>query len=927
MDDTNPPATLQNGNAQDALNVEASLTGDALLKRKGFSRSATLTLTTAPVNGSFFFVDPNGNNQKIVCHDRYCAKSTNDAAFSVWLSSAGSPSSCVPTRWSFATINGFLYGANSCRDPIVQYDGTTVLYPATMPHGAVVEATKDRLVISDVSGFPSSAYYSQSGTYTNFTTGINSADPYVDTIGSPGDRVAGLKYALGKLYLFKTASITACILKDQYASQCYPVSNSIGTQDPLSIVEIPEGIVFRGQDRNYWRIDGGGLSVMSKPISNLVASQTSGSQQTNTQTSKSDWDAGTQSPSSSWNTTSVPGSVFPSSITFIDASGVSFSSGTMVQMSTQVSLGVLTLSSTSWRDDFSDGDYTSGQTTWTVTAGAFTIAAGGLRSSTNGTDVINTSVWISSGHWNYTWYYQESGGSPTSTCAISGGTVCLSFRFAKQANGDYYAVEVTPAGGSGNHAFNLVKNISGVRSTLGGTTGTNVNGNQTVTFSIDRSTGGLISVYASGVFVASTTDSSIYTPGYLEMSMQQDFQGGANKTFFQTVDDFYAYQYFSSGTFKSQIFDSGYASPIYGPLSSTFTVIPGQGWVNFFVHASTSPNNDLWTGFKAASDTLRISGIDGFRYFQYLIQDGTYMSSKTITVSAVALPSVTTGQFTTQCIQPGSNITSWGVLSCAETVAGNGSLVLAIATGTTCGTLATGSYTTQANNATITSGIGAAMNVRFTSLLTSTTDQAQADACTAYWNNGFPAPPVWGAFDSTKNAIYWTTDINNSATNNRVLKYDLNLGEWFPFDLQANAIIRIQNSLYFGDSTGGYWNLYGGVDNDNGSSISAYWKSKDFSGGVPFLDKVFNRISLVVRNQAAGSLTVTYTTSNNASGNYTVSLATTSGANYVRANQNLTKLSPYEFINVKFANASSIPFEIDGAGIDFTVNGWKPQNP
>src|SRR6185369_4690393 len=194
--------------------------------------------------------------------------------------------------------------------------------------------TKDRLVVADVASNPNGVYYSASGNYSLFTVGINSQDPYIDPIGSPGERTTALKYALGRLFVFKQSSLTSCILGDQYTSKCYPVSSSVGTIEPLSIVELPGSIAsylptgaieFRGNDGNYWRADSSGISLLSRKISHFVASQTSGYTQNFTVNSGAGWNTGNQTPSGSWNTVSVPNSIFPSTTAFVANSTATFS--------------------------------------------------------------------------------------------------------------------------------------------------------------------------------------------------------------------------------------------------------------------------------------------------------------------------------------------------------------------------------------------------------------------------------------------------------------------------------------------------------------------------------------------------------------------------------------------------------------------------
>src|SRR3990167_7663237 len=153
INDSESSAVIATCEAQDALNVESSLLGNSLKKRDGFTRDASLSVATSPVNGSFYFTIDNGDNLTVVCHNRQCAKSTNGAAFSVFLTTAGSQTN-LPTRWSFVTIDGDLFGANEKRDAVFKYDGTTFVSPGEIPAGSILELTEDRLVVADTSANP-----------------------------------------------------------------------------------------------------------------------------------------------------------------------------------------------------------------------------------------------------------------------------------------------------------------------------------------------------------------------------------------------------------------------------------------------------------------------------------------------------------------------------------------------------------------------------------------------------------------------------------------------------------------------------------------------------------------------------------------------------------------------------------------------------
>jgi hypothetical protein len=519
LDDTNPSSTLDSSQAQSALNVESSLTGNALSKRQGYSRTATLTITTSPVSGSFFFVDANGNNQTIVCQDHNCAKSTNGAAFTVFLSTAGG--TCTPTRWSWAAVNGTAFGANSCRDNIVIYNGSVLTSSSTIPKGAALELTRDRLVIVDVTANPNGAYYSRSGGYTDFVTGLNSADPYIDPIGAPGDRLIGAKYALGRLFLFKANSLTACNLKDQYSSTCYPVSNTIGTNDPLSIVEVPGFITFRGSDGNYWAVDESyTLSPISKQISNLVKSQTQGSVQSNTQSNQSDWQAGTQTPSGSWDTATLPGSIFASSSTLVDASTNSYGAGQfLVNLSTAIS-GQLFITQQASQTFVNAGSESNSSLNWAKLSGFDSVASATMFGARK-------------------WYGSTYDGN---------GAVRFRFAILDTSSNTIQSISVLPTGANKSYTINLstfAYSMVKIRATF----------NYDGTIACSACLGDMISTQfirpkSVTVFVAGEIDSVLGNKAIWDVS-EVDFT--------------------TSAYYTSQKFDLAYTTPTYGAFTVTLS--------------------------------------------------------------------------------------------------------------------------------------------------------------------------------------------------------------------------------------------------------------------------------------------------------------------------------------------------------------------
>ena len=235
--------------------------------------------------------------------------------------------------------------------------------------------------------------------------------------------------------------------------------------------------------------------------------------------------------------------------------------------------------------------------------------------------------------------------------------------------------------------------------------------------------------------------------------------------------------------------------------------------------------------------------------------------------------------------------------------------------------------TSVTNNATLSISTNVAVKIGWRSLLGSATDQAQVDACVLAWNEGTPSQPSWAVYDSIKNAVYWTSTIDGASYANRLLKYDRNLGQWYPLDIRAQAPRVINNTLYFGGASSGTWNTFGDVDADDGAAINAYWTSKDVGSDKPFQGKSFKSASVLSRNNGSGSLTGTWTLSNAKTGSYTISLSTGAGISYARSNYNIPFSSPQQFMKLKIGNNSSTPFEVLGIGIKWTIEPWKVEGP
>ena len=880
--DSDSPATLNSCKSPDLLNTESNLQGTAAVKRKGFAKTADLTYSTAPVTGSHSFIDSSGNRKDIVCQDRVCLQSTNGNAFALFYTTGAAGI----TRWSWVDVGGIAYGGNNRYDKIIKYDGSSTSNPVGMPQGSILELAQDRLVIGDISGSPNRVHYSSAGAYEQFTTGLNPEDSFFDEIGAPGDKIRGLKCIGGFCNIFKTSSITGCEVDNQYNTKCAVRSPTIGTTDPGSIASAGSCLYFRAQDKNYWELCDS-FRPLSQGIPNFVRSQgggLSGGEITNTQTTQTDWNNGSQSPASSWNTSAIPGSIFPSSITLVDTSSGDFVAGTLpASLTTSAVVGSIQLSSSSFI--VYNGDFETGtEIYWTFTTGGGARAAVDTAYAITGTYGAVVAVNSASGNINAFVRILAENDAVLYSIAYSDVPSIL--------NGytiDLYALGLSTR--SLKIQFNAINNTTG---------------------------GEAIATSSTFTAISSIT-----------------WQGVSDSIFgWGKLDNIKVNRYFSlyqssatPVTFFSQQFNTGFSTPTGGPFSVSSATPAGTG-LTYQMRSSANGSS----GFTAWSTIVNGNrDVQTLQYHQYLSTFTTSVGTSTPRVDDVTIQAVTTGTFRTQCIQPGASITSWGILSCAQSLGGNGSEVFYATSAATCAALPTSAPTSwqnqTSNNSTLATSTNTALYVGWRSLLGSTTDQAQIDACVLNWTEGTPVQPVWSVYDSIKNAVYWTATINNAPSTNRLLKYDRNLNEWYPMDIPAQAPRMINNSLYFGGASSGTWNQYGLVDADLGQAINAYWTSKDIGSDKPFQEKDFQTLSLLSRNNGTGNMTATWTFSNAETGSAEVSLSTGTGISYARSNYNLPKTSPQNFVKIRIGNNSTTPFEVLGLGVTWGVLDWNVNGP
>lgn len=905
------PAAIEQCEAQDALNVESNRTGTGVRKRDGYEPALTVSPTGTQVLSVVDFKAPNGNECLLAI----------DAAGTVYRSINSASAVAVSTfaageRLYCSISDGFAYCFTSGNGLPFSYDCTTwtneTLQGDGYPNGKFSVFTQDRQLVAGTTDFLNRLYVGKSGDFDNFQVGINKVDAFTEDIGRNGDRITGLAFLNGRVIVFKEYSIGGFDITDQFKAEYYDIAHNVGISDPSAWVIAEGQLYFKASDNHIYVMDGapGNVKRISKKLERTVAAMLSGKARYVILTDKTDWDAGNytaQGALAAMTGSITPGSVEPSSVTMLDTSSVDFGSGTKVNVSTD-SRTSITISSTSFEDNFSNSDLTTNPA-WTFNSGEWIVTNGYLRPNANSIVKIYSATSISTGSWKMNLYMGQQSTErdihflATSTNPSTSSGYML---YAKRESNGNATLEVR---------------VNTVGTVLIATTITS--GWSTGDFKlieIVRNFDGQFSLYQGGVFVGSHTDTTYTRSDYfLVNDLAQDSQASR-------YDDIYVFGYSSYGVTTSRIFDSGFSTPTWGAFLVSLSS-SSDASATFQVQASTAGDGGGFETIVAQSLNEKI-GAAARRYIRYKATFATTYSTKTASIEDVSLLTTTTGQYITSCLEPGTGITAWGTLEAAGTTSGSiASFSFANSTGTSCTDAGLGNtWTATSTGTTVSIATSAAYKARVTFSVGSASDTARIDSLTLNWTEGSVAPPSYAAF--WNNYLYFSVS-TGTTKNNRVLKYDPSDGSFYVFDVGMNSPISYNNNFYFGSTANGKVYRFSNIDpdsaptSDDGANINAYWRSKSFSGGDPFAEKQLNRISLLARKQSGGTLSPIWNVNggNTATGSYSVAMST--GHAVVNHNYNVPVGQRGIWWDYRVGNLSTLPFEVLGVRFDFSILPWR----
>lgn len=858
--------------AQDLLNVDITPGGKSVKKRAGYGLYKTPFTESSGIHGGFHGFDSTGNDVQIWGSSRSIMGIVADAT----------PVTIVSSMTLNATIDcadtqGFFYCVNSSRDFFIKTNGAALTTWQISPLGTIVEATPDRIAVAGVSASPNTIFVSGSNSFLNFTAAPLVTDPFTEVIAAPGSKITHLRWGCQKLLWWKDQSFGYVDFEDQYTAQIKIISDNIGTLDNTSAIDPGGSVWFRGQDGHLYEYNCSGIIKQTIEITPQI--QASGRRVANswTQTTQSDWQTGSFAPSSNFSTSISAGDITVSSYTTTDTAGTDFNQGTGVNVTYQTGSIIISTNSaampngsfeTGDESNWSDSGYASGLNVVTNVTG--TGGACNINSPQSGT--------------YFGGYGGEFGSTPNYTVSVwdantNVGITTTTLAYSQSCSWTSRSLSLT---GTNRRRLKVVIKDD-------------VSGNVAL---------------QSDPFVANGTDITYYTAmtatcslGNCKSLYMDNFSGG----FVSSI---------TSATYTSRTMDTGITSDI---------VLAQANWTasDFtpYVELQTSANGSTWTKLITSTGTNGTSN----RYVRY-ISSFTPTSTQNVltTLDDVTIVAKSTGGIFYSQVNNAPNLNTWNSFSATNNTSGGGiSYFVRASTGSFTIASSTPNWVAQTNNASVNYATGTYMQARADFTTTSATATFTLSDFAFNWFEGSATDQAYMLYYD--NAIWASVAYGTGVSSNTyIFRRDLINNGWGLYGFGAGGMIVQNNHLYFGSVGSGSLYQFGTGNSDNGTAITAFWKSKDFTAKDPFVQMNLLQIDTFAKKNANQSITNTYTLDTSTTTSYSVNLSTTT-QNFIQSRKLLPAGKNGYTFNVKFGDtSSSSDWEVFGFRVMFNVQPWKP---
>lgn len=782
-------------------------------ERNGYvKRDSTVLGSTKPAYGSWEFLDTSGNDWYITYSSRTFYKNTigqTPTAFGL-VATVDQIPDCAKNLGIIMCVNG--------TDNAWAFDGTSTGTISTAPLGTLIEPWRTRFAIGNIGGAKSTVRFSADGSSATWTLGGNPGDPFQIQIGGANDgeyirclwgsyedsMIIGRKYDLWGGDGFS---------QDDF--QTRNISRQVGCIEPRSVQEVDGQLVFlsaRGLETMTDRT----IQNISEPIRNItdILVKNTANQRSNTQGTSADFNSGSISPSGSLSTSIIPDAVTLSTISASfqsDNSSTTFNAGTYTQVQYGVgnpaglSLNFQTLDATKqFNTDHTGGNDTS-------CSGAYYMAQQFLAQSTyvlTGMTLYLIRTGTPSPIYDFNILSDASGvpGVLVSSVGINAANVLtgagggfdfsLASPYARLIGGTTYWMQLVPAAGGACDVSNKISWWTSAN-TVG---------------SYSRAVGNTI------------TSSRVPYFNYLN-------KGSA---------------YFTSGNIVSRSFDVGLTTAAWlwnwGVFSASHT-IPGVTTLTYQTQTSAD-NSSFDSLISVTTETAPTSTVR--RYIRYKASFSTADNSLTPILSSATLnagPFISTGGlFTSQLINIGSLITSWGPVTISD-IKSSGTITYQFGSTTTASIGSISNWTNISNGQipSVSTNPYAAFRSTFAPSF-ATANLTLFDFQTT-WNEGGVLPaPVSTVYDRR----YWISFTTNSISApvlDTIALWQRNKSFTFFKGIYAGSFAVWRDKLYFGNSNStGYVYQFDVGNNDDGSDISSIITTKSYDLGQFLREKDLSRV-------------------------------------------------------------------------------------
>lgn len=908
--------------AQDLLNVEVSASGKSIKKRQGYGVYKTLS-PSAGLHGGYHAFTATGSDYQLWGSSRSLLSIVDGATPVTIVSSA-----TINATWDCADTQGNSYCVNSNRDAYIKTDGNALITWYTTPLGTMVESTPDRVVVAGVSASPNTLFVSQSNTFTNYTVGSLTTDAFTEVIAAPGSKLTHLRWGCQKLLWWKDQSFGYFDFEDQFAAQVKIVSDNIGTVDNTSAIDPGGNVWFRGQDGHTYKYDCSSLEKMTIDITPQI--QSAGRRTTNawTQTTQADFAAGGigfNGPTVALSTTTVPASVVPSTVAFIDTSSSDFSQGTFsAGLDTTSVSGAFTLK-TYLNDTFSN------MSNWTQVCGTIGTGSG---YADMGASADNTFEQVTSssptGDFIVQYSFSATGATPSAqsfefmvstTTGLGLSNVGYYVSVKAVATGSLFVVALASTSNASNGFWNdgtVTCNSPGVVTGSSGQPGIFIStfsvaydtSNHTLKWTRDNTTGAM-SLYLDGTLKTTATNTNLNVFKKLYVAGQA---GGA---FHWHLDDLYFTA--RQGNFTSRQFDTLFSTPVWGTFTSNTS---GTG--SFAYATRTSADGSSYTSDTAISSGDKITSSTR-RYLLYSSTLTTTQVTSLPQVVDVTIYAASTGTYYS-AVKNAPSLTSWSTFGPSTSGEGTHTFYIRSSSNSFDVLSPTPTWTAQTANAQVVVTTYTYFQVRDDFLVTSGTQAPSLNDFTINWFEGSAGDQAYMLYFD--NAIWETVAYGTGASSNTyVFRHDLINPGWTLYNFGSGGFLIQANKLYFGSVGDGNVFQFGSGTSDNGSSINAYWKSKDYTGADPFLQSQLTQIDSFAKKNQGSTLTATYALdTSTTTTSYSIGLSSTTQS-VVQSRKLLPSGKQGYTFNIQYGDTStSSAWELFGFRIGHVQQPYRPGN-